>query len=140
MAQSFTLHGSAVKVKVNGQDLGIAQSISWSQSYGINTIMGIDSPFPQEIAPGHCSISGTISGIRIIGDGGLEGQGLLAYAENMLQKRYSLLQVVDRTNGDNILRVNQAMFSDQNWNISARGLVTFSVKFDGILATNDSFS
>ena len=68
--------GPKINLYINNQLYKEVESISFTVSYGEEEIYGVDSVFPQEIAGGKVSVSGSINGLRLKLSGGLQAKNI----------------------------------------------------------------
>lgn len=133
MARSILLTGAHLKVFLNNKLYKEVQSISYSLDYGINEIFGIDSPYPQELAPGRTTVSGTIQGIRIRYSGGIQGYDARPGILDALAAPYISVRIQDRTTGEDILFVPNAMIVNQSAQAGAKSTYKISFSFKGLI-------
>lgn len=133
MSQSLVLRGSEIKVYIGGTLYNVAQSISWTIDYGETPIYGIDSQFPQEIAPTRLSVQGSVSGIRIKLDGGLQGRQARTKITDILFAPYTSLRVKDRYSDVDIFFLPQMKITNEQVSIQAKGIVNISFNFKGVV-------
>lgn len=132
--------GSGVVVKINGNVVGFATSISYQRSVGARVITGIDSPFAAEIAlAGPYTVTGTMSGFRMRGSGGLEGSNTMnaASPSAYFNQQYVSIEIIDILSGASIVTIYQAMFVNDSWSMTAKDVITFSASFIGIFMQNE---
>ena len=137
MAGIVTLTGSLVKIYISGKLYKEAQSITYTIDYAENEIYGIDSQFPQEIAPGRVSVKGSISGVRVKLSGGLQGAEARTKINQILYSPYTSLRVKDIASDMDILWVPQMKVTSENVQIQAKGVVRLSFNFKGIIPYNE---
>lgn len=133
MAQTVTLTGAQVKIYISGKLYPEAQSISWTIDYVEEEIYGIDSVFPQEIAPNKVKVSGRISGIRLKSSGGLQGAAARSKISEVLSSPYTSLRVHDRYSNKDILFIPQMKVTSENFEAATKGSVKLSFSFKGII-------
>lgn len=131
--------GSGVLIKVNKAVVGFATGITYSRSQGTKVIYEIDSPFPVEIMPTRYGISGQLTGFRLRGSGGVDGQGILdlSNVQNYFAQKYVTFEVVDRKTNLPIFFVNRALFDNDSWRVDAKSIMSFTVSFVGFWAGNE---
>ena len=137
MASSVVLKGAEVKVYIGGKLYPEAQSLSWTIDYGETEIYGIDSQFPQEIAPTRLSVQGKIDGIRIKLSGGLQGYQARTRINEILQAPYTALRIKDRHSDIDLLWLPQMKVTNESYQIQAKGVVKLSFTFKGIVPYNE---
>ena len=136
MSQSVVLKGAEVKVYVAGKLYAEVQSLQWTIDYAEQEIYGIDSQFPQEIAPGRVSVQGSVSGLVIKMVGGLQAYDLRTKINEILHGPYVSLRVKDRFSDSDLLWLPQMKVVNEQVNIQAKGVVRISFQFKGIIPYN----
>lgn len=136
MSRSVTLKGAEVKLYINGKSFPEVHSINYTIDYGDSEIYGIDSPFPQEIAPGKIAVQGTVSGVKIKGTGGLQGYEIRTKINEVLHSPYTSLKLHDRNTDESILWLPQMKVVSESVQIASKGTVRFSFTFKGIIPFN----
>ena len=136
MAHSTVLRGADVIIKVAGKPFKGAQSVAYTIDYGEQEIYGIDSQFPQEIAPTKVAVSGTISGVRVKLSGGLQGHDLRSKINQILYGSYVSLEIRDRHSDIVLLWVPQMKVSNEQLQVTAKGVARLTFNFKGIIPYN----
>lgn len=126
------LSGHHVKVFINGKVYGPSQEFRYIFDHQEMEIEGIDSMFPQEIAPIKQRVSGSVSGIRIKNSAGLQGVNARTDVFNLLASPYISIRIQDRTTGEDIVFIPQAKISDEEFSVPTKGMARLSFKFKGI--------
>jgi hypothetical protein len=134
MAGTRILTGSKIKVYINGNIYGECQSLQFTLDSGDHEIYGIDSFFPQEIAPTRSAVSGQIQGLRISGVGGLQGKLIKDKLINTLSGPYVSIRVVDRHSLEEIIFIPQARIPSEQHSVVAKQIYRVSFAFRGITA------
>ena len=137
MARSVTLSGSQIRLFINGIEYGQAQSIQYTIDTADQEIYGIDSIFPQEIAPVRSQVYGSISGIRIEDDKNsfdLQTMGIRDNNDTVMGGGYSSIKLVSRKTGNPIIEIPMARISGEQFSVSAKGTAKVSFNFRAILA------
>jgi len=122
---------------VGGKLYPEAQDISYTIDYGETEIYGIDSQYPQEIAPTRLSVQGKISGLRVKLTGGLQGYQLRTRINEILQAPYTALRIKDRHSDIDILWLPQMKVSNETLQVAAKGVAKLSFTFKGIIPYNE---
>jgi hypothetical protein len=133
MAKSVTVSGAQVKLLINDIEYGQAQSIQYTIDTADQEIYGIDSIFPQEIAPVRSQVYGAISGIKVA-NFDLQSMGIRDNNDTVLGSGYSTIRLVDRKTGKNINNIPTARISNEQFSVSAKGTAKISFNFRAILA------
>lgn len=124
--------GAHLKAYVNGRLWANVRRFAFRISAAHSEEYGLDSLLPFELIPKRYSVSGMMQVYRQHGDGGLEGQGLMASAEDLALEKYVTLTLVDRFNDEIVFRTDFAKFTDQPWDATARGVMNGSATFTAI--------
>jgi len=148
MSRALALHGASVALSLNGQRVGYVTSFSWNVDYGKRGIYGIDSPLPQELAPGVQRVSGTVGVVRIGGSGGAEGGGLVAPQQGVapgevsavMGEKYIHILLTDRQSGKTVFEAERATVTAQSWSVAAKGAMTGSLSFEAFFYMNEAIS
>lgn len=133
MAQSLALTGALIKIYLNNKVYKEVRSFTLNVDYGENEIYGIDSPYPQEIAPTKISVKGSISGIRVKYSGGLQASNLRPLFTDLAASPYISIRVVDRSSGEDIVFIPQAKVIRESHTAPSKGVYTLSFDFAGII-------
>lgn len=128
MAQTVVLTGALIKVYINGNLYREAQSLQFSIDYGEYSIYGIDSPYPQEIAPGKNTVIGSISGLRMKMSGGLQSYGARPIWSDFGASPYISIRIQDRSTSEDILYIPSAKITNEKHSAPSKG--TYKLSFD----------
>ena len=134
MSGNFALRGADIFVYINNALYGPAQQLSYTIDSQTQEIYGVDSYYPQEIAPTRGSVSGTISGLRVRNGGGLVALGARPKATQPLAGNYVSIRIRDRSTGEDILFIPQAMVSNEQNSVATKGTWKLNFSFKGIVA------
>jgi len=130
---NVTLKGADIFLYINNKLYNPAQGISYTIDHQDEEIFGVDSFYPQEIAPRRSSVAGTVRGIRTRNSGGLVALGIRPLATKPLAGNYCSIRVQDRLSGEIILDIPQCrIFNEQN-QVDAKGTWKLSFSFKGIV-------
>jgi len=133
MATYQTISGATVKIFLGGVLYPEAQSISYMIDYGEDSIYGVDSAFAQEIRQTRVSVKGSITGIRIKASGGIQSRNARTLIKEALHAPYVSIQIKDRSSDEVILFVAQTKITNESFSVSAKGIVSVSFNFSGII-------
>ena len=136
MSQSVVLTGAQIKVYVAGKLYPEIQSIQYTIDYSEQEIYGVDSQFPQEIAPGRVSVQGSVSGLVIKMVGGLQAYDLRTKINEILHGPYISLRIKDRHSDSDLFWLPQMKVVNEQVSIQAKGVVKISFQFKGIIPYN----
>ncbi len=131
--KSVVLSGALIVVKINGKAYNESESVSWQFSYGLEEVYGIDSPFPQDMITTKTAVRGSVTGIRVKRSGGLQGISARPLLSAVFSEPYISIRIVERATGETLLFVPQAKISSQDSSVSARGVLTLSFNFSGLI-------
>lgn len=131
MARSLVLTGAHIKLYINNKPYKVVQSINLSIDYGESEIYGIDSPYPQEIAPTKVMVRGSCNGIRIKYSGGLQGANMRPLFQDIAASPYISIRIQDRQSGEDIIFIPNAKVTKENHGISVKSSYKLSFDFVG---------
>lgn len=133
MGISATISGAQVKLLINDIEYGQAQSIQYTIDTADQEIYGIDSIFPQEIAPVRSQVYGSITGVQVSGFD-LQKMGIRDNNSTFLGSGYSTIKLIDRRTGKPIIEIPKARISNEQFSVSAKGTAKVSFNFRAVLA------
>ena len=136
MPSSTVVRGGDVKVWINGNLFTPVSSVKYRINTNRKEIFGIDQIIPFELAPGTISIDGSVDVYRMKNNGSLEGRGIVAPLQKMLEEKYFSLVITDRETDICLLYIPQASLKEQNWSFQ-KGICTGSFSFAGIGYASD---
>jgi hypothetical protein len=132
------LHGAGCKVIIGGVTRGFATGITWTRSTATKFIYEIDNPYPVEIIDTTYSVSGTMSGLRLMDNGNLEnGIVDLGNTKSIFSRNYVTVQVVEIKTGQVICNIKNVIFDNDSWNIAPKQLIGFNVQFKGMFVSSE---
>jgi len=127
-----TIAGAQVSLHINGKLYNEVQQLSDTIDYGEEPIYGIVSIFPQEIKITRVSIQGSVSGVRLAGSNGLQGQDIRPKITDSMFAPYVSIRISDRRTGEQIMWIPYARVTNEKVDISAKGVVKVSFSFLGL--------
>ncbi len=127
------LTGALVKLYINNTQYKEVQQVSWAIDYGEYEIFGIDSPFPQEIAPTKVTVKGSIQGLRVRNSGGIQAIDARPLARHILSAPYISIRIQDRSTGEDLIFIQSAKVTGQTVSVGAKGTLKLSFNFTGML-------
>jgi len=136
MSQSVVLAGANCKLFIGGKLYPEVQQISYTIDYGESETYGIDSPFAQEISTDRISVQGSISGLRLKLSGGLQGKDATTKINQRLIAPYVSIEIRDRQSDTKLIFIPQCKVTNENVQISAKGIVKLNFNFKGIIPYN----
>jgi len=131
---SIVLSGACIKLYINNKLYKEVQEVRYDKDYGEEEIRGIDTPHPQEIAPGKASVSGQVSGIRIKYSGGLQAYNMRPLMKDILSSPYVSIRIQDRATKEDILFIPNAKITRESFQGTIKGTVKISFAFKGLVA------
>lgn len=126
---------------INGVLFGYINGMpQWNVDTEYREARGIDTNEAFELMPGQSRVSGTFTILRGRDTGGLEGAGLVASGQKMLQQKYMTIEMVDRLTNQTVFRALRCQVTRQSWSAQPKGLVTGTFTWTGIEHENESKS
>lgn len=127
-----------VLMYVNGKLYAKATSFQWSSATPRRKIRTIDIPVPVELAATTTDVTWTIGCLRIIGDGGLQGSGVVAQQTDISLEKYFSLLLVERTSGLTIFKSDYNNVDSEAWQLASKTVMSGTVSGSGISWVNES--
>lgn len=137
MPPSLIVTGARVFLYVNGNRVGRVTSFMWKSTTDYKEINGLDSGEPYELAPEITRVIGQVGLLRLAGDGGIEGLGIVPQFEDLTRQKYVTLALVDRTTKVLLFRADQCVIVDQQWAVAAKGRLEGNMSFKGVTWSNE---
>jgi hypothetical protein len=138
MSKSYLISGAKVQCYINGQLVGRVNAFRWSADSPHKSISAIDCPVPFELAPGTTKVTGSVGLFRTSGDGGIENMGIQPKPNNIARGKYFTLQLIEKMGGTTLFEANYCVVQNQSWAVDARGVMSGTFSFEGIIWANDS--
>lgn len=129
---NYSVRSSDCVLYLNGKIFNEVQELSWNIDYGVNSVYGVDSAFPQEITATRASVTGKVVGLKMRKNGGLQGSNIRPQIFDIFNAPYISLRVVDIQSSDDILYIPSIMISKESVQMAAKGVVKISFEFTGI--------
>jgi hypothetical protein len=133
MAKASTLSGAAIKLYVSGILYPQAQSVTLTIDYGEEPIYGIDSALPQEIRQTRISIQGSVSGVRILTDSGLQTNGIIPILKNSLHAPYISIEIRERESDAVLYFIQGVKVTSESFRAVSKGKIELSFNFKGTM-------
>jgi hypothetical protein len=133
MGKATVLSGACLKLYLNNKLYKEVQEVSYVLDYDEQAIRGIDSPYPQEIAPGRASCAGSVRGIRIKYSGGIQAYNVRPLIKDILSSPYISIRIQDRSTKEDILFIPNAKIKRQAVQGTVKGIVRISFDFEGLV-------
>ena len=125
------LTGARTVIKVNGNLVGFAFSVSWQISTDATEIRTIDDPIAYELAPRQISVSGTIGGFVIPGKSP-QAELIQTDLANFLMNKYITIEVRDSATDTIIFKTNRAMVTSSSGTTSAEKPAEMSLTWKAV--------
>ncbi len=129
--------GAAVVCRINGIDYGFVTGIKLDTPTPRGKARGIDSPFIIDLMPTTIETGGSVEVLRLINDGGLEARNLVLSPRYFIVEKHFTLELVERQTDTILYRAKYCSVENQSWNVVAKGMVTGTFNFTGVVAYND---
>jgi hypothetical protein len=137
MPSQTVMTGASVACYINGQLFAQVIGASWQSATPRKAIFAIDSPVAHEIAPTTVIVQGTLKLIRVIQDGGLEGQGIAARFPDIQSEKYCSIVLLETISDTVLFRSDRCAVEGQSWDVPIKGLVTGTMVFKAFDWTNE---
>jgi|WetSurMetagenome_2_1015567.scaffolds.fasta_scaffold35335_4 hypothetical protein len=128
------INGAEVVVYINNSIYGQATSIAINEETNDEAIYGIDSFYPQEIAPTRGATSGSISGFLVRDFKGLASLGITSLKTKPISGAYISLRIVDRLTRNDIAFIPKAKVTVTQTQFGAKGTVKLNFNFKAIMS------
>jgi hypothetical protein len=140
MARPKLVSAPKILVYVNGKLFGRCTSFSWTSQTPRKRIQTIDVMHPMELAATTTNVSWTMGVLRTIGDGGLQGAGVVSQQSDLSREMYFTIQLVERTSGLTLFRSDMNNTDSEQWSVTAKDLLLGNVSGSGISWVNETAS
>jgi hypothetical protein len=127
-----------VLVYINGKLFGRVVSFQWNSITPRKKIHTIDIPYPVELAATITEVTWTMGVLRSIGDGGMQGAGVVADQALLSREKYFTILLVERTSNLTLFKADYCATDSESWQISAKSLMSGQVSGSGIIWTNEA--
>lgn len=138
MSASSLVHGARVLCYINGKLFGRVVSFGWNSSTPRKKIHTIDIPHPVEIATTTSDVTWQMSVLRTVGDGGMQGAGVVATAPVLSREKYFTILLLERTSNQTLFRADLCMTDSESWTVASKELVRGQVTGSGIVWVNEA--
>ena len=132
------LHGARIACYVNGKLFGQCTGFNWTSNTVRKEIQTIDIAHPVELAATRTSVTWTMNVLRIAGDGGVQGAGMVAGQVNVIKEKYFTLLLVDLGTDLTVFKCDFNQTSSESWSIMSKGMMTGQVNGTGIVWVNEA--
>ena len=132
------LSGARVLAYVNGKLLGRVTSFSWSSSTPRKSIRCVDIATPVELAATTVETTWQMGVVRSMGDGGMQGAGIVANQVNVIREKYFTLLLIERLSQLPVFQADLCQTDGEQWSITPKGLMAGTVSGKSITWTNEA--
>jgi hypothetical protein len=122
---------------INGKRIGRITGFQFSSATNRKPAYGLDSSTPYELIPMTTRITGAVDVIRTVGDGGIEGPGIVASNKDIIREKYFSIMLLDRATDKIIFQADQCSVLQQNWSVPLKGIVQGSFQFEALSWNNE---
>jgi hypothetical protein len=137
MARSLLLTSAQVILYVNGLRFGRVTGFSWTSDTPRRKIHAVDAVTPFELGMTVSSITGTLSVLRVAGDGAAEGAGMVAPVLDLSREKYFHMLLVDITTGFVVFQADFCSLESQQWTARPRSYLEGSLTFSALTYNNE---
>lgn len=134
------ISGAKVLCYINGKLYAKVTSFQWTSTTSGKELETIDMELPVEIAATRSRLGFSMSLLRQIGDGGIEGPGITAFQGQVIREKYFNVILIERTSGLVLFRSDFCKVQQQSWSITAKNLMSGQVSCSGIAWINEANS
>ncbi len=138
MTRARSIVAANVICYVNNRPFGKVTGFSFSSATPREPINGIDSIDPFELAANTTRVTGSLTLVRTLYDGGAEGAGMTTDFERLPQEKYFSILLVERLSDTVLFQANHCSVNQQSWGASAKGVMTGQVEFEALSWTNEA--
>lgn len=140
MSRSRLLPSAKVVLYLNGQAYAAVVAFKWGSATPRRAAYGIDSGQPYELIPLGTKIAGSMTLLRLIGDGGAEGAGITTQLENIPAEKYFSMALIERSTDTQIFRADRCSVTDQSWDVTSKAFVIGTVSWEALDWNNEAQS
>lgn len=134
-----SVHGARVLVYVNGVLFGRCAGFTWNGSSPRRKIHVVDTPHAVELAATTVDCSWSMTVLRTIGDGGIQGAGMIAPQMALVaREKYFQILLVERTSGLPLFQADLCQVDAEAWVLTPKNLLLGSVQGAGIVYVNEA--
>lgn len=130
---TYVLTGAHIKLYINNILYKEVQGLTFSIDYGETEIYGIDSAYPQEIAPGKVMVRGSVQGLRLKYSGGIQGKNMRPLFDATQASPYISIRIQDRQSGEDIALIPQCKITKESHSIATKSSYRLNFEFVGMV-------
>lgn len=138
MTRPKIVSGARVLVYINGKLFGVCTGFSWNSLTPRKKIRGIDIANVLELAATTTEVTWTMSVLRTIGDGGMQGQGVVVLQPSLSLEKYFTILLIERMSNLPIFRCDLNNTDSESWNVFAKNLMQGQIQGSGIIWDNEA--
>lgn len=139
MPSSRVVTGAKLLCYINGSVHGQVTKFSFEAMSQKKEIRTVDVLHPLELAPGQTTVRGTIRLVRLMGDSGAQGAGLLAQQAFASREKYFTLLVTERLTDMPYFKADFCSGISETWDVDAgRGIAMGTLEFEAIIYNNEA--
>lgn len=138
MASSTLVASAKAIAYVNGRAWAPVVSIRWDVSTPGRGIPGLDVSTDIELAPSSSRVNGSMVVLRQVGDGGVEGAGLIPFSKDLPAGTYFSLALVDRLTDTLLFRADRCWINSQSWDTPSRSFMVGTINFTALDWNNEA--
>ncbi len=132
------LSGARVLCYINGKLFGRVTSFSWSSSTPRKKIRCVDIATPVELAATTTEITWQMGVVRTMGDGGMQGAGIVANLTNVIKEKYFTILLIERLSQLPVFQADLCQTDSEQWSITPKGLMAGTVAGSSITWVNEA--
>lgn len=126
-----------VLVYINGRLFGRCTSFQWTSRTPRRKIHVIDIQHPVELGATTVDVDWSMGVLRVIGDGGLQGAGVVAQQTDLSREKYFSLALVERSTGATIFKADLCATDSESWSVVAKDRMLGQANGSGIVWVNE---
>ncbi len=130
--------GARVLVYVNGKLFGRCAGFGWTSVTPHKETRVIDIQNPVELAPTTTGVQWNMTVLRTVGDGGMQGAGIVAPQDAFSRQKYIVLQLVERMSGLTIFQASMCAADNETWAVLPKDVMRGQLSGRGIIWNNEA--
>jgi hypothetical protein len=135
MSQTST--GARVVFKVSGQKVAFANAMNYSVAHGHQPVDVLDQLAPAEYAEVSYTVNFTCTMFRVAGQSAIS-LGLRPKLQDILTQPELSAELIDRVNGQTLMRLERVKCTQEDMNIDARSLGQVTLSFVAIKMSDEA--
>ena len=136
-SQSIIITGARCFVYINNKRFGRCTAFSWVSLTPTRDVETVDTPIPAELAPTRQRVQVSMSLLRTVADGGLEGRGMVPRGEQLPEGQYCSVALVERLTDTVLFQADFCTVEQQAWNVVAHGRMEGQASLKAITWNNE---